>query len=428
MREWLTRATWVPYVVLALLAFGYTAMHAHERPQFSQYDEYVYYDYLAKVPSDGFVKTGDEVGPDARNELSCRGVQDFGAFGEGCDSGAHERDELYPYSGGTGADIYAPPYFAVTWVLAQPFTVFGSDLVDAGRWVGAIWLAAGLGLTYALLRSLRVAPSVSFGSVALLLSLPAVYWATQYISTDAPTLAVVSSLGLAAVATARRRVGPWLFPVLSVVAVLIKVQNLGAVAIAALALALWAVRSAPRGRRLRALGGRVVVTAVLGVAAGVAAQLAWMLVRRAAAVGASPAVDIKQTDLTASRLANEAGKYLGRLGETGIEVGAWSTLWAGVFGIVGAGALVAVAIDARRRIRSSVAIATLVVGLAFGPALAIASFLLVGDYVPLPERYGLVFLVPVVLALAWLLDRSPGWRRATLIVGGVVGAASVLLV
>lgn len=427
VREWLSRARWLPYVVLALLAFGYTAVQAHEHPEFSQYDEYVYYDYLSKVPSDGFVRTGDEVGADARNELSCRGVLGMGSFGEGCDTGAHDRDEAYPYAGGTGADIYAPPYFTTTWTLAQPFTLLGSDLVDAGRWVGAIWLAAGLCLSYALFRSLRVAASVAFGVAAALVALPSVYWATQFISTDAPTLALSAAIGLSAVATARRRVGPWVFPMVAVVAVAFKVQNLGAVAVAALALVIWALRTAPSGARVRALGGREVIAAVVAVVLGAGAQVAWLVIRGSSAVGPPAVVDYRQTPMTATNLVTEAVKYLNRLGETGMNPSAWSALMAGVFGVLGAGALIAVAVETRRRVRSSVAIATLVAGVVFGPALALASFVLVGQYVVLPPRYGIVFIVPAALAVAWFLDRSPRWRVATLVAGGLIGAVSIVL-
>lgn len=415
-------------MLLALLAFGYTAVHAHEHEEFSQYDEYVYYDYLSKVPSEGFVKTGDEVGADARNELSCRGVLGLGEFGGECDAASHDQDELYPYAGGTGADIYAPPYFTATWTLAQPFTLLGSDLVDAGRWVGAIWLASGLCLTYALIRSLRVAAPVAFGVSAGLVSLPSVYWATQFISTDAPTLALSAAIGLSAVATARRRVGPWLFPLVALVAVAFKVQNLGAVAVAALALLIWALRAAPKGERLRALRGRVVLAAVGAAVAGLAAQIAWLVVRSMSAVGDPAIVDYKQTPLTATNLVTEAMKFLNRLGETGMNVSAWSTLLAGVLGVLGAGALVAVAVDTRARAASSVAMATLAAGVLFGPALAVASFILVGQYVPLPPRYGVVFIVPVAVVLAFFLDRSRGWRTATLIGGAAIGAASIVLV
>lgn len=428
MREWLTRTRWLLYLLLALLAIGYTAAHSTERPAFSPYDEYVYYDYLSKVPSDGFVQTGEEVGTDARNELSCRGVQGFGSYGEGCDSPTHDDDALYPYGGGTGADIYAPPYFVATWALAQPFSLLGSDLVDAGRWVGAVWLAAGLCLTFALFRSLRVSTAVSFGVTALLVALPAVYWATQYISTDAPALAISAAIGLAAVSTARRRVGPWLLPLLAVVAVLLKVQNLGAVAVASAALILFAVRSAAPGERLRVLGQRLVLTAIASVVAGIAAQAAWMLIRRSSAVGDPPMVDITQTALSASNLASEAVKFLGRLGESDVAVGAWSTLWGGIFSLACIGALIAVGLEFRRRVRSSTALATLAVGLAFGPALAAASLVLVGQYVPLPARYGLVFVVPAALALAWFLDRSPSWRTVTLSAGAAIGVASIVLV
>lgn len=431
MRELIRRARaarWLPYLLLVGLAFAFTAVHAHEHEQFSPFDEYVYYDYLAKVPTEGFVHGGEEVGSDARNELSCRGVLNYGTFGEGCDIGTHERDSLYPYGGGTGADIYAPPYFVVTWVLAQPFTLFGSDLVDAARWVGGIWLAGGLSLTYALMRALRISSAAALGVSATLLGLPAVYWATQYISTDAPTLAVGAAIGLAALATARGRVGPWLLPLASVGAVLFKVQNLGAVVLAALAVLIWLVASAPRERRWSQLRRGPAVGAVLAVIAAVSAQVGWLVVRRLTAVDTPANVDTSMTPLTFASIVAESMKFLRSIGETGLPVGTWATLWAGLFGLAAIGGVVAAILDRQHAERWSVGISTAVTGLAFGPALALATAVLVGHYIPLPQRYGIVLLCAVALCVAWMFDRGTVSRRITAGVGVFVGVASVVLV
>lgn len=422
------RAPWLPYLILVALAFSFTATHAHENEAFSPYDEYVYYDYVAKVPMEGMVRSGEEVGSDARNELSCRGVINYGAFGEGCDVGTHERDELYPYGGGTGADIYAPPYFVGTWAMAQPFTLVGYDLVDASRWVGAIWLAVGLTLTYALMRALRIAPAAAAGVSAALLSLPSVYWATQYVSTDAPTLAISAGIGLAAVATVRRRVGPWLLPLLSIVAVAFKVQNLAVVVLAALAILIWSVTTTPRGERWRSLLGGPSLAAVISVVAGIAAQGVWLVVRRLAGVADPASVDTTMSVLTPGAIVDESLKFIRSLGETGMPMGTWSTFSAGVFGVIGIGAIIAGLVGRNDPARWSVGVATAFTVAAFGPALAVATTILVGHYIPLPARYGLVVLGAVAVCIAWLVDQGPISRRLTLGVGLLMGLASVVLV
>lgn len=422
------QSRWLPYLLLVGMAFGFTAVQAHEHEEFSPFDEYVYYDYLAKVPTEGLVRGGEEVGSDARNELSCRGVINYGTFGEGCDVGTHERDALYPYGGGTGADIYAPPYFVVTWVLAQPFTLFGSDLVDAARWVGGVWLSAGLSLTYALMRGLRISSMAALGVSAALLSLPAVYWATQYISTDAPTLAISAAIGLAALATARERVGPWLLPLASVIAVLFKVQNLGAVVLASLAVLVWLVTGEPREQRWSALRRSPAVAAVLAVAAAGLAQVGWLVVRRMVAVETPANVDTSMSPLTPASIVAESLKFLRSIGDAGLPVGTWTALWGGLFGLVGIGAVVAAMLDRAHRARWSVGVSTTVTGLAFGPALAIATTILVGHYIPLPQRYGIVFLCAIALCIAWLFDRGSMSRRITGAAGVFFGLASVVLV
>lgn len=422
------RARWLPYGLLVGLAFAFTAAHAHQHDAFSPYDEYVYYDYVSKVPSGQLVHTGDEVGADARNELSCRGVINYGSFGEGCDSGAHEQDGLYPYGGGTGADIYAPPYFALTWVLAQPFTWFGSDLVDASRWAGAFWLSAGLTLTFALSRAVGISRPASLGVTATVLSLPAVYWATQYVSTDAPTIAVSAAVGLAAVATARRQVGPWLLPLTATVAVLFKVQNLAAVALAATALILWSVSQAPPRQRWRSLLRAPALTAASSILVAILAQLAWLIVRRITAVADPTNVDTAMSALTTRALVDEAFKFVRSIGETGLDVSSWAAFWAGAFGLLGIGAMVAAITSRRNTARWSVGVASAAIAVTVGPALALATTVLVGHYIPLPERYGVVLLVAIVLCVSWLLDQNRISRHSALGVGLIVGAASIVLV
>ena len=125
---------------------GFVSANVVQQKQISPFDEYVYLDYLSKVPTQGFVRSGEETGDLARQEISCRGVQTYGLYGTSCDIGAASPDETFPYSGQTGADIYTPAYFAVTWVLAQPLVWTGVSLLDAGRLVGAVWLFLGISL------------------------------------------------------------------------------------------------------------------------------------------------------------------------------------------------------------------------------------------------------------------------------------------
>jgi predicted branched-subunit amino acid permease len=67
---------------------------------------------------------------------------------------------------------------------------------------------------------------------------------------------------------------------------------------------------------------------------------------------------------------------------------------------------------------------TLVVALATGPALVIATYVLVGYYIPLPARYGMV-LLPAFLACIALFLGSWGRRGSGAI--AVVGAAAALV-
>ena len=184
------RIDWIfgALLVIASLLVGIVQVGDHRA--ISPIDEYVYIDYLAKVPSQGIVRGGEHTGDYARESLACRGVRLIGQYlASLCRTADSSPDSAFPTAGTNSADIYTPIYFAVTWVLAQPFQWLGvHDLTDAGRLTGWIWLAAAAVLLYLSLRRLKVGPLLSFGLGMLMVgSLPAM-WSNTYVSTDAPAL------------------------------------------------------------------------------------------------------------------------------------------------------------------------------------------------------------------------------------------------
>lgn len=425
MFESVKRFRFWPAMLLILASFVYVGVNVPKHREFSPFDEYVYLDYLDKVPTQLFVHQFEAVGDFARNEISCRGVVGFGPFGQGCDRGSHRDDVTYPYSGYTGADIYSPAYFAITWTLAQPLTWLGIDLLDAGRLVGALWLAAGLLLLYGAMRELGVARRLAVGLNLVVMISPAIYWADTYLATDAPSLAAGAALLYTGIRAARGKLAVgWLIP-LAVLVVLLKVQNLAAVLLVSLALvglAIWnAYRPSPTetGRHRFPLKASLLATAA--VVAGVLAQTVWLVIRSHSGMPpvVSSGADTNPQLLTQQALVSEAFKYLFKVGGSDLNSGVTGTVAANMLTALSVAGVIAMIVDRRAHSRTVVTFAavTLGVGLLIGPALAIATLVLTGSYFPLPIRYGIVLLPAFVICAAVFLSRSRKVDTIVLVAG-----------
>ncbi|TFD05743.1 hypothetical protein E3T25_03605 [Cryobacterium sandaracinum] len=435
----IVRSAVFPIIVLILASVGFVSSHVAEQTAFSPFDEFVYLDYLAKVPTQGIVYTGDETGAEARNAISCRGVQYYGAYGEGCDTGFHNNDGKYPYDGGTGASIYAPLYFAITWAAAQPLTLLGVGLLDAGRFIGGLWLSLGTVGVYVLLRLLRIHRLSALGLSLVVLSTPAVLWASVYISTDAPTLGIAAAVGCVAVLVAKRRINLFWLPAISIVAVLFKVQNLAAVIVAGIALLVLGLlealgpqsRASGRGFLTRLVTDKRVLGAILAVVSGAAAQVGWLLVRSANAVPGVPAavVDSVRLPLSLQGLLDEVFRFLRTVGQTDAVPTTFGIVLTNTLTLVVIASVIGLIVEwqSRPATTTSLAVATLVAALLLGPALAMAVYLSAGFYFPLPARYGMALLPAFMACIALYFSRfSRTGPWVTLAIGGTVFAGAVL--
>lgn len=433
-------AVFVAPVLLALLACITVFVHVGQSTQLSPIDEWVYVDYLAKVPTEGVVTQGEETGDEARAAIACRGARFVlapqpplcAAVADGTD-----KDTSFPQGGLTSADIYTPIYFGVTWVLAQGFRLVGvDDLVDAGSAAGAIWLAAGMVFFAMALRRFGVRSHTTVGLGALLIATPTIYWANTYVSTDAPAILVGSSLLWLAARIMQGSSGRIAFVAVSVLAVLIKVQNILAVGIVALALLAWALSrawaardSGDRFRWLRpGLLNTVVLSAVLASVLSVVAQGTWLVMRAAIATGPSPDQGVG-TALTATQLARESFKFLQSAGSdpTGRLPGPGWFVTGSLSGLVCVAGVVAAALASRRSSPQAwLSRSALLLSLVGGPALALGTTLVTGYYFMLPSRYNLPMLPFFFAAAAFVFDRTR-WAGWLLVVAGGVCWAGTLL-
>lgn len=338
---------WIIPTAIAVAAVAFVVLTALRGLPLNPYDESMYLDYLDRSMTQGSVRAGDEL---ARAELECRGVIDYGTYGDGC-GGSTDDDALFPYSGGTGADIYSPAHFWLTKIVAQPLTWLGIGLLDAGRLAGGAWAVLTTLAIVAALRVLRLHWSLVAG-IPLLLIPPIAYWSFGSISTDAAVLAASAALPLAGVA----------------------------VLVVAAQLAWLVVRS-----RAAVGGGAELDVGVGEFFAELLPAQAVMPFLQAGATGYTGTVASVSTTAVLAFFVPAA-------------------VLAAVFGL-GRGS-----VPTERRLLGN---PTLAVGLVTVPALTVATYLMRGAYITLPVRYRATFLPVFLMLVAHILDdaRSPrvGW-------------------
>ena len=424
----LVSAAILPVLALGGLSVALVAVSVPRNVQISPFDEYVYLDYLHKFPTQIVERQGEETGAYARSVLACRGVLIYGSYGNGCGNSTRD-DSKFPYDGAQGADIYTPAYFAATWALSLPLRAVGIDELDAGRLTGAFWLALGAILLYLTLRQLRIGKVLALALPMLVLATPAVHWANTYLSTDAPTLAVASALAYLGVRIWSGLSSPWWLVPISIIAVLLKLQNLAAVAITGIVLLVLCIARARESRSWPSAAmtlwtdktSRVVVLSTVGA---LAAQVIWVVVRSRIALPPDGSSIAPSDVFTPTALFAESTKFFLSVGSAGASSGLAGSIAATLLQIVTiASVLGLVLIRERNRLGPAVVAATTFgVATAFGPLLVIATYVAVGSYIPLTPRYGLVFLAAFVVCCAIFVQRyvTVSWAKYALLASGVI--------
>lgn len=432
----LLRKYWAP-LLLVVASLGamvpITQSHGH---QFSPVDEWMYYDYLTKVPDQGVVHRGEPVSEDSLRAMACTGVQVYGPMGDRC-SRAELRAEKFPFEGITTADTYTPLYFWSTFAGAKVIEAAGVDnFLFAARLTSPLWLALGMLLFYALLRRFRVSDLMIVGLGLIFIGTPLAYWTFSFVGTDAPSFAFGCALLLVAKLISERRVRPWVLMALSVLATLFKVTNILGVLLACAFLLAYYLLSRERGARLTALRLRSIRTAedrhllVAAVGAGLAAavaQIVWLIIRAMIAVG--PVAPQEYSGVFGlDELGNQAlGMLAGTLNsnvtitgasELGYPMPAYlgrPVIWLAVLGVFGAllirPRIAGLATDAARFSVAAVAVTA-------GPLLATALFLTQDFYFSMPARYGLAIVAGFMLMFGMLFNRNR-WVHGVAILYGI---------
>jgi hypothetical protein len=408
---WLARVrnSWVPIILVIVACVSGGIVVSNHSDQLAPFDEWVYYDYVLKMPTQGIVRQGEFLTLEALEAMACDGDA-FGPRGEPCDD-VEGNYAAYPQGGKTSADIYTPLYFGVTWALGKAVQfVTGAEFLTSARATGIFWLVGGLLVFYKLLELLKVRRIVSLGLGLAIIGAPTTFWANSYISTDAPLFLVGASLLYLGISAVLGRTSPWWLVPVAILGIWLKVTSilaLGLVALFIVLFLLWSRDTVDRGRKRTLL----VATAVT-VAGALAAQVAWLLIRAEISLGAGADQGLT-TGLLWRDFAGQLSLFLNRgalgggydpiLRLPGI-VGEPLVLLtiAGVLGF-GFGRFVTA-------LERSLAISILIASTVFAPALSFGMYLLLGDVFPVIARYAMPLLPAFFVAVAYIMkNRLAEW-------------------
>jgi hypothetical protein len=414
---WLKRA-WVPVVLVGVALVACTTVTLNHSHQLSAFDEWVYYDAVTKVPTQGIVHQGDYIGQPALAEMACFG-DPYGARGAKCTglNGHYSDSANFPLGGKTTADIYAPVYFDVTWAIAQPIQwLTGVDLLTAARLTGFFWLAAGLIVFYALTRELKVHRLTALGLGLIAIGTVPSMYAFTYITTDAPCFLAGATLLYLGIRFVRGTVsGWWLLPVTSL-AILLKITNIFAVGLIAIYMLIYAIMKWKRDSSLDRAPAppRIVLITVLYTAVAVVTEIAWLIVRAAIKVGPGPNQGIN-TPMSIRGLASQLSTFLGF--NSAYTLGGAIMLPYAILTIVGVfGFLLTVRGHGTMR---ALSISTAAAVVLFPPLLVVAMGVALGSAFPVSTRYVQPLMPAILIAIAFIIQNK-FWRYALLSYGMAV--------
>ena len=403
------RNAWVPIILVLVACVSGGIVTANHSNQFSPLDEWVYFDYTVKIPTQGIVRQGEAIGHEALVGMACNG-DSFGPRGEPCDD-VQDISASYPQGGKTSADIYTPVYFAITWALGKTIQFFtGAEFLTAARATGILWLAGGLLVFYKLLELMKVRRLITLGLGLGIVGAPTTFWSNTFISTDAPAFLVGATLLWAGVSAIKGRSSPWWLVPIAVVGILLKVTTILALGLIALTIVLFVIfakQESDRAAKRQLLLSMGVAVATAGVV-----QVAWLLIRAHISLGAGPDQGLAQPLVwrdIAGMLAlfiypgPLSGNYDPLLRIP--QIVSAPLVLITIAGIVAfACAKLVTALD------KSLAFSILLASTVFAPLLALGMYLLLGDVFPVAERYAIPLLAAYFMAAALMIkNRVAEW-------------------
>jgi hypothetical protein len=393
------------FVVLLLLCAPVVALHADRNPALFVLDEFAYADYLYKIDSGHLVvHHGELSGQPALRALACRGyTPSIWNDRPPCDAASFD-PAVYPNAGINSADIHPPTYFLLTYAGARGLVALGvtDDLVDGGRLVGAVWMAAGLLALWCLLRGLGVQRWAAACGLALVAAGPMLLQQWYFLTPDAANVLVGALVMLAVLRWERRGAGRGWLVAAGALAMAFKAPNVVVVVAGGLYLLAraWLASRDEAGEEGAARRSpRDLVQAAATLVGGAAVTSAVWLVARAALAG--PGITPMERDeqvgmLRPAQVIENIGRFVNIWDREPSSLYPLAVLTS--YLLVGS-LLVALVTLSHRDQRWALALVTGAVLIA-GPLLLVGvNFVVRGTYTIIEPRYGST-LVPIQCAVA----------------------------
>jgi hypothetical protein len=433
----------VAVLVLGLFSITIVGIHVAAYQVISPIDEESHIDYTLRAPGWQPAVSGQTWLPETIHEEDCRGKDRGGTPKPHCETLPTD-PKAFGLDGYTSGYIAPPTYYNVTAVLGRGIQrLFGfSSPVTGFRLVGALWLWAGLAMTYLLGRRLGAARSAAVAAAVLIGASPAVFYSDAIVNPDAASVLVGSFVVWAVLRwdTSVSRRGWLLLVAAGVVSTGVKLQN-GIVDLVPagylLLLAAWPVGAWLReGRRGRIawddLSRRVRGVTVLGVSA-CAVAVAWSVLVRVNATlppARNPmALAFTVAKLPAGALSENIGLFMTPLRRAYIPAlyaTQWLTVTIDVATWLFLAAVVSAAVfGARSREHRALAWPLLLVGVFGAVLMTEANWVVLHQYISgLSQRYSLT-LVPVFAVLVAISVRTRLQRRGLVAIAGASGLVTV---
>ncbi len=426
--------TWGPALLLVVVPVLLVSLHVRGYTKLSPIDELQHIDYLFRSPGVHQVIAGTQDSAPAMREEVCRGIDAVITLPP-CSSKTLVPSEFQDQGYDT-AYIHPPTYYDITWALGKVVKPLTGDKswVTTWRLVGALWLAAGLLLTYAAGLKMGVESLPLLGLLVLLASAPSIIETNSTVTPDAASTFIGGAVLY--LLCRWRDGGRWRWLALAgigFVGTAFKTQDAIVVMMVVIYFLLSARGSVPdhdkgsmphddpgpsldrsRAVKLAVQWPRRLVDSVSARAVAVlvittgAIGGAWTILQRVTETIDPNKLQVNQQFVVSSislpEVASTFGAFLVPLPGAFVPASmhnVWTDdmmsllSWLLIAGVVGGAIFVA-----RNHVMASLARATLITVLFGGPIFVVLNFVSMSQYIPLPSRYGFTLLPAMVICTA----------------------------
>ncbi len=445
--------TWGPILVLVVVPALLVSLQVRAFTKLSPIDELQHIDYMFRSPGLHQVVAGTKDSAPALREEACRGI-DAVFTPPPCDSKVVRPDE-FQENGYNTEYVQPPTYYDITWTLGEIVKPLSGakSWVTIWRLLGALWLSAGLVLTYLAGLRFGVSRLPLLGLLVLAASAPALLFSSSTVNNDAASVAV-GGAGLYLIARWEEAETRWRWLILVAIGVLgtvIKVQNIVIVLVIIgylLFRALDRVHServdvlldstpsaGARHRLARTLiqcrevraAGVIAVSSLVVAGAWVAIQAAYQLIDPNLL---SINIRYRVNSISPDQVGTAFGIFLTPLSTpTYIPtrlISVWTLDMASVLTwVLTAGVILGAVIVTRDRRITALSRASLLVTLLGGPLFVILYFVVLHQYGVIPVRYGFS-LIPALIVCTAAAIRAR-WVRVGAVAVSFIGVGFAVL-